>query len=133
MLWRRWVQERPERLVTVLGPADDPVHEFVTEMARVVDLRVIAGLSLPQLAALLALASAYVGNDSGVTHLAAAMGAPTLALFGPTSPEIWAPRGANVRVFRSRWSEVDALDVRSNKVDPSDVERVRSELYGMLD
>jgi heptosyltransferase III len=42
----------------------------------------------------------YIGNDSGITHLAAATGVPTLALFGPTAPEIWAPRGKNVMVLK---------------------------------
>jgi ADP-heptose:LPS heptosyltransferase len=42
----------------------------------------------------------YVGNDSGITHLAAAVGTPVLALFGPTDPTVWAPRGANVTVGR---------------------------------
>ncbi len=42
----------------------------------------------------------YIGNDSGITHLGAATGVPTLALFGPTAPEIWAPRGDNVTVVR---------------------------------
>jgi len=42
----------------------------------------------------------YVGNDSGITHLAAATGVPTLALFGPTAPEVWVPRGENVTVLR---------------------------------
>lgn len=43
----------------------------------------------------------YIGNDSGITHLAAAAGAQTLALFGPTKPEVWAPRGSNVTVLHS--------------------------------
>jgi ADP-heptose:LPS heptosyltransferase len=42
----------------------------------------------------------YIGNDSGTTHLAAATGVRTLALFGPTAPELWAPRGDNVTVLR---------------------------------
>jgi ADP-heptose:LPS heptosyltransferase len=42
----------------------------------------------------------YIGNDSGITHLAAALGVPTLALFGPTDPQKWAPRGENVCVLR---------------------------------
>jgi hypothetical protein len=46
----------------------------------------------------LARARIYVGNDSGITHLAAAAGAPVVALFGPTDPAVWAPRGRNVRV-----------------------------------
>jgi len=58
--------------------------------------------NLYRLACWLAQARIYIGNDSGITHLAAAAGAPVLALFGPSDPEIWAPRGANVRV--ARWS-----------------------------
>ncbi|MBP6701931.1 MAG: glycosyltransferase family 9 protein [Vicinamibacteria bacterium] len=57
--------------------------------------------SLPSLARTLAAARLFIGNDSGVSHLAAAVGAPTVALFGPTSSEIWAPDGERVRVVRS--------------------------------
>jgi ADP-heptose:LPS heptosyltransferase len=55
---------------------------------------------LYELACWLAGARLYLGNDSGITHLAAAVGVPVLAMFGPTDPKIWAPRGANVRVVR---------------------------------
>jgi hypothetical protein len=47
---------------------------------------------LYQLAQWLSAARLYVGNDSGITHLAAAVGAPVVALFGPTDPAVWAPR-----------------------------------------
>ncbi|MBB6431147.1 glycosyltransferase family 9 protein [Algisphaera agarilytica] len=43
-------------------------------------------------------ASAFLGNDAGPTHLAAQLGLPTTALFGPTDPEVWAPRGPEVTV-----------------------------------
>lgn len=56
--------------------------------------------NLYELGCWLAGARLYVGNDSGITHLAAAVGTPVLALFGPTDPEIWAPCGPNVRVGR---------------------------------
>jgi ADP-heptose:LPS heptosyltransferase len=49
----------------------------------------------------------YVGNDSGITHLAAAVGTPVLALFGPTDPKIWGPRGAHVRI--ACWKTAAAL------------------------
>jgi hypothetical protein len=55
---------------------------------------------LYELACWLAKARLYVGNDSGITHLAAAVGTPVLALFGPTDPAVWAPRGPHVRVAR---------------------------------
>lgn len=47
----------------------------------------------------LANARVYIGNDSGITHLAAAVGTPVIALFGPTDPRIWAPRGEKVTVI----------------------------------
>ncbi len=53
---------------------------------------------LGDLARFLAAARLYIGNDSGVTHLAAAVGTPTLAIFTATDPRIWAPRGEHVRV-----------------------------------
>ncbi len=55
---------------------------------------------LYRLACWLSQARLYIGNDSGITHLAAASGAPVLALFGPTDPEVWGPRGENVRIAR---------------------------------
>jgi hypothetical protein len=54
---------------------------------------------LYELACWMAGARLYVGNDSGITHLAAAAGAPVVALFGPTDPAVWAPRGERVRVI----------------------------------
>ncbi len=51
----------------------------------------------------------YIGNDSGLTHLAAAVGCPVLALFGPTDPRVWAPRGAHVHV--TRWEPIQDLAV----------------------
>ncbi|HEU0123083.1 MAG TPA: glycosyltransferase family 9 protein [Bryobacteraceae bacterium] len=55
---------------------------------------------LAQLAEWIAGAPLYIGNDSGITHLAAAVGTPTLALFGPTDPAIWCPAGTHVRWMR---------------------------------
>jgi heptosyltransferase-3 len=55
--------------------------------------------NLYELGTWLASASVYIGNDSGVSHLAAAVGTPVLAIFGPTDPAIWTPRGDRVTVF----------------------------------
>lgn len=57
--------------------------------------------NLAELASWMRGARLYIGNDSGITHLAAATGCRTLALFGPTDPAVWAPRGPNVNVLRS--------------------------------
>lgn len=66
--------------------------------------------NLGELAAWIAGARLYIGNDSGITHLAAAVGVPTIAIFGPSSPDMWAPRGANVTVLHS--NPLDSLKVR---------------------
>jgi ADP-heptose:LPS heptosyltransferase len=56
----------------------------------------LTDIALPEVVALASLARAWAGNDSGPTHLARAVGARTLALFGPTDPTVWAPPGATV-------------------------------------
>lgn len=53
---------------------------------------------LKEAAAVLARAALYVGNDSGMTHLAALLGVPTVALFGATDPRVWSPRGRRVEI-----------------------------------
>ena len=55
---------------------------------------------LYELACWLAQAALYIGNDAGITHLAAAVGTPVLAIFGPTDPAVWGPRGPSVRIVR---------------------------------
>lgn len=58
--------------------------------------------ALARLAAVLAHADGYLGNDSGVTHLAAAAGCRTLALFGPSDADKWSPKGrGGVKVLRA--------------------------------
>ena len=59
------------------------------------------GMDLVEAAGLLSRARAYVGNDSGITHVAAALGRTVIAIFGPTDPAIWAPRGSHVRILRA--------------------------------
>jgi ADP-heptose:LPS heptosyltransferase len=100
-----------QAVLFLCGPAESPelrahIEEFLRErpgMASVFDagLAVVAGLA--------AECGLYIGNDSGITHLAAAVGAPVIALFGPTDPALWAPRGANVRVIAA--GTLDAISV----------------------
>lgn len=70
---------------------------------------VLSGVDLVDLAGVLCNCSLYVGNDSGITHLAAAVGVPTVALFGPSDPERWSPRGAHVRVVASPARTTESL------------------------
>ncbi len=63
--------------------------------------------SLWDLACWLATARVYVGNDSGITHLAAAVGTPVVAIFGPSDPAIWGPRGERVEIVRGALEEIN--------------------------
>jgi len=63
--------------------------------------------NLWDLACWLRSARVYIGNDSGITHLAAAVGTPVVAVFGPTDPELWAPRGRWVEVVSSSFETID--------------------------
>jgi hypothetical protein len=62
---------------------------------------------LYELAAHLAGARLYIGNDSGITHLAAAAGAPVISLFGTTDPAVWGPRGDRVHIIHSLDTSVE--------------------------
>lgn len=111
---KRWPPERfaelARRLIAdnyrpllVEGPADAQVTAAALAAlgTEVEGVPVARGLSIGALAALLRRCAAYVGNDSGVSHLAALAGVPTLALFGPSDPALWAPLGPRVRVLRA--------------------------------
>ncbi len=108
------------KVLVIEGPAD---AEAAAQVLRALHGRAqhISGLSLSQLAALLARAALYVGNDSGVTHLSALVGTPTLALFGPTDPVIWGPRQPHAQAIwageagRGPWMPrpMTALDVET--------------------
>jgi ADP-heptose:LPS heptosyltransferase len=60
------------------------------------------GLTLLQLASVIEGCRFFIGNDSGVSHLAAAAGLPTVTIFGPTDEKVWSPRGAKTFVVSRR-------------------------------
>jgi hypothetical protein len=102
-------------LVALAGPADGSVVEALLATGAVAEDRLARDWPLPEVAALLSLARGAVGNDSGPTHLAAAVGCPTVAIFGPTDPGVWAPVGSHVRVVAdrprgARWAGVDRVE-----------------------
>jgi len=110
----RWLKSEGMRIVITGGP--DPaerahVREVLAESdASVTDLS--GRLRFAQTADLLRRAALYVGPDTATTHLAAACGTPTVALFGPTDPRLWGPRPrAGLPVA---YAKVEPLQVRGN-------------------
>ena len=88
-------------ILFTFGPADEHLQEHVQSLGAPTST-FISDLDLTELASVLCHAQCYVGNDSGVTHLAAALGVPTVAVFGPTDPRVWAPVGSHVEVVQGR-------------------------------
>lgn len=68
------------------------------------------GLDLPTTAAVFARSRLFIGNDSGLMHLAGATDAPTLGLFGPSDDGLYAPQGPNSRVVRTPESFRELVD-----------------------
>ncbi len=91
----RWWRQRKGKVLILLGPAE----EEESEKWRQVGEEVESHLSILQVAALLSCADLYLGNDSGVSHLAGAVGARGIILFGPTDPRQWKPLGGALSVI----------------------------------
>jgi heptosyltransferase-3 len=100
ILIRRLLEQPRLRLGLIQGPADRSILRRLQESLELAHLLSFDNIRLGLLAGIMGHAAFYVGNDSGITHLAAACGLPTIALFGPTDPRIWAPRGSAVKVIR---------------------------------
>jgi len=104
-LARLLAPERPAAIL--LGPAEAELDRFFLERR----LRVLKDLELGEVAAVARMACGFVGNDSGVSHLAAATGTPGVVLFGPTDPIRWRPLGEIKVLVRSPLDNLPASEV----------------------
>ncbi len=90
----RTLQDRlGSRMLVVLGPAEGSDVLKAFEAAEPNAPVLAKGMTLLQLASVMDGCWFFVGNDSGISHMAAALGLPTLAIFGPTDQKVWSPRG----------------------------------------
>lgn len=105
----------PGAIVALLGgPGDESICAEIAEELRAGFCETVeaAGrLDLLANAALLARASLFVGNDSGLMHLAAAMGAPTLGLFGPSNERVYGPWGSRARAVRGARTYEELMEI----------------------
>ncbi len=99
-------------VVFLLGPAEMERLRPAEEARLYGAARCIGHLSLAQVVGLLSCADAFIGNDSGVGHLAAGMGLRTYILFGPTDPALYRPIGPAVTLFQ------DAQETFAEKPSP---------------
>ncbi len=82
------------------GPADSWLHECIKKnVPSPIEWTPLQNHTVVEYASILAYCDGYVGVDSGISHLAAALGVPSVILFGPTNPGIWRPLGKAVHVL----------------------------------
>lgn len=111
--WLALMERLDEPVLLVFGEAESPQLRPQFERAIAAEPRAVSTadrLPLPELAARLSGCKLFLGHDSGVSHLAAAVGIPCVLLFGPTDPAIWAPPGDHVCIIR-RGESLDAISV----------------------
>ncbi|MCU0241876.1 MAG: glycosyltransferase family 9 protein [Vicinamibacteria bacterium] len=99
-------RENPQPWLLITGPAEEQLGRPFASDNRMVLAR---NLPLRALGALLASCGLYIGNDSGISHLAAAWGAPCLLLFGPTDPAVWASDDARTIILRAPRGRMEDL------------------------
>ncbi|HEY2249392.1 MAG TPA: glycosyltransferase family 9 protein [Bradyrhizobium sp.] len=121
--YKQWTKDGWRKLAAALagqglsviatgGPADDERRYLDEIWSGVRVTRLDGRLDWPQLAGLLAKARVYVGPDTSVTHLAAASGCPTVALYGPTDPRLWGPWPAGG--LDQPWAAAGTIQQRGN-------------------
>jgi heptosyltransferase III len=90
---------RGREITILLGPAEEDVYPFFERSLKGGEHHILLAPGTWELVSLLGRANFYIGQDSGVTHLAAMLGTPTLALFRNSSVLQWRPLGPKVRVI----------------------------------
>jgi ADP-heptose:LPS heptosyltransferase len=121
------------RVLLISGPADHGVREVKRSLKKA---RPVTADHLPliRLASVLSSCTAYVGNDSGITHLASALGIPTVAIFGPTNPALWGPQGPQVElIYGKDFSPPCSSEIRPECGSPYLKGIKPDRIWGMLD
>ncbi len=108
-----WLAARGYRIALTGGP--DPAEiAYVADLARDMPagtMNLAGQLSLGETAALLARAAVFLGPDTAVTHMAAALGVPTVALYGPTDPVKWGPWPKDHAAAANPWRRLGSQSV----------------------
>jgi ADP-heptose:LPS heptosyltransferase len=107
-----------ERALFVLGPAEVDLDDGLRDAGHLI----IKNQAIGTVAAIASMATAFVGNDSGVSHLAAATGTPGVVLFGPTDPARWRPLGRVVVLHREPIASIEVAEVLTALASISRVE-----------
>jgi heptosyltransferase-3 len=113
----------------ILGPAEYDLYDILVQSKKL-NANVHKIEKLTELVGLLKTSGGFIGNDSGVSHLAAFIGLPTVTVFGPSDPKTWKPMGRAVKAVRSGFEcspcfetgTVGCEDIECfNRISPEDV------------
>ncbi len=116
-LGQRFASQQDWSIVLIGSKAEHDYTEAIRARIGTARIANLAGkLSTPELAAVFAQAAVVVTNDSGPMHIAAAMGAPTLGLFGPETPVMYGPIGLRARALYRPPPCSPCINVHNNKV-----------------
>ena len=116
-LGRHLVFQEKRKLLVIEGPAEPGLVKEITRALPESAAIAIESMKLNLLAAVISHCDAFIGNDSGIAHLAAALGIRSVVLFGPTQPQHWAPLGRHVTVLQNAdfsLAKITAEDVTKN-------------------
>jgi len=91
--------DRGYQVVLVGSWQDVKVEESIHQQSKHQFISLIGKTNILELAALMKKSSLFIGNDGGPMHMAAAVGCPVIALFGPSDPAVWGPRGTLTTVI----------------------------------
>ncbi|HZE20926.1 MAG TPA: glycosyltransferase family 9 protein [Desulfobaccales bacterium] len=101
-------------VVWLAGPAEEGIRPYLEALAEAQGQTLLVNRPLVRVAQVLSRCRLYLGNDSGLTHLAAAVAGPeVLALFGPTDPRVWAPLGPQVQTLTAPCSRAPCTSGRA--------------------
>ena len=124
---RLWQQNLPVLLLA--GPADlerlETILVLLSSPSKPELLQVLTNKPLLEVAHRLQGCRCYLGNDSGITHLAAMLSIPTVAIFGPSDPTIWHPIGPTVKVIQEHSLEQASVDLIMEAINTFSIERDR--------
>ncbi|HSI13626.1 MAG TPA: glycosyltransferase family 9 protein [Chthoniobacter sp.] len=111
----KWVRQHvpQSRVLLIGGEADAAQLATVQAALGGTEVMVAEHLPLPALAAVLERCRLFLGHDSGISHIAAAVETPCILLFGPTDPAIWAPQNARVKVLTADTGDLRQISVET--------------------
>jgi heptosyltransferase-3 len=101
----------------LLGPAEEPSYSFFKENAAGERMQILLSPDTQILVRTIRESCLFIGQDSGITHLAAMHGTPTLALFKGSNVHQWKPLGPSVKVIEDKMSRPDLIEQTLNSAD----------------